>query len=129
VPVLRTPDKQTKFTTVIILSLTSREEHRLRLFEDIVLRNKFVPKKEQVEGTQSRPHNEDLYDPYSSTNIIRAIKLRRMRWAGHAARIGDTRDVYSALVEKTDGKQPLGGSKCRWGMILEYIFKKWDGKA
>jgi hypothetical protein len=52
-----------------------------------------------------------------------------MRWAGHVARIGDTRDVYSALVVKTDGKQPLGGSKRRWGMISKYIFKKWDGEA
>jgi len=101
----------------------------LRLFENIALRKIFVPKREEVAGKRRRLHNEDLYDPYFSPNIIWTIKLRRIRWARHVAHIGDSRGVYSALVGKPDGKKPLGRSTHRWGIILKYIFKKWDGEA
>jgi hypothetical protein len=69
-------------------SLTLREKHRLRLFENRVLRRIFGPKRNEVTGEWRRLHNEELNDLYSSPNIIRVIKSRRMRWAGHVARMG-----------------------------------------
>jgi len=58
-------------------------------------------------------HNEELSDLYSSPNIVRVIKSRRMRWAGYVARIGEERGVYRVLVEKPEGKRPLGRPRCR----------------
>lgn len=72
-------------------------------------------KRDEVAGKRRRLLNEDLYDLCSSTNTIRVIKLRRVRWAGHVACIGDNRGVYSALVGKPDGNKPLGRSTRRWG--------------
>jgi hypothetical protein len=59
-------------------------------------------------------HNEELYILYSSSNIIRQIKSRRMRWAGHVARMRENRKVYRVLVGKPEGKRPLGRPGCRW---------------
>jgi hypothetical protein len=59
-------------------------------------------------------HNEELRDLYSSPSIIRIIKLRRMRWAGHVARKGEKRNTYRLLVRKPEGKRPLGRPRCRW---------------
>jgi len=59
-------------------------------------------------------HNEELNDLYSSPNIVRVIKSRRMRWAGHVARMGEERGVYSVLVGKTEGRKPLGRPRRRW---------------
>jgi hypothetical protein len=70
-------------------SLTLREKHRLRVFENRVLRRIFGLKRDEVTGEWRRLHNEELYDLYCSPNIIRMIKSRRMRWAGHVARLGD----------------------------------------
>ena len=69
-------------------SLTLREERRLRVFENAVLRKIFVPKRDEVTGELRKLHNEEINDLYSSPNIVRVIKLRRMRWARHVARMG-----------------------------------------
>jgi hypothetical protein len=81
-----------------IWSLTLREEHRLRVFENRVLRRMFGPKKGEVSGEWRKSQNEEIHNLYSCPNIIRQIKLRRMRWAGHVARMGETRKVYKVLA-------------------------------
>jgi hypothetical protein len=91
-----------------------REEHRLGMFEKRVLRRIFGPKRDKVTGEWRTLHNEDLHDLYSLPSIIRIIKLRRMRWAGHAARMGEKRSVYRLLVGKPEGRRPLGRPRHRW---------------
>ena len=75
-------------------SLTLREERKLRVFEIMVLRRIFGPRRGEVTGEWRRLHNEKLNDLYSSPNIVRVIKSRRTRWAGHVARMGEERGVY-----------------------------------
>ena len=70
-------------------SLTLREERKLRMFKNMVLRRIFGPRRNEVTGEWRRLHNEELNDLYSSPNIVRVIKSRRMRWAGHVARMGE----------------------------------------
>ena len=82
-------------------SLTLREEHRLRVFENRVLRRIFGPKRDGVTGEWRKLHNEELNSLYCSPNIVRVIKSRRMRWAGHVARMGEGRGVYKVLVGET----------------------------
>jgi hypothetical protein len=84
--------------------MTLREEHRLRMFENMVLKRIFGPKRDEVTGKWRKLHNEDLHDLYSSPNIIRIMKSRRMRWAGHVARIRDKRNSYRLLLGKPEGK-------------------------
>jgi hypothetical protein len=86
-------------------SLTLREEHWLRVFENKVLRRIFGPKKDEVIGGWRKLHNEELYDLYSSPNIIRRIKSRRMRWVGHVARMGEKINAYRLLVGKPEGRR------------------------
>jgi hypothetical protein len=88
-------------------SLTLREEHRLRVFGKRVLRRIFGPKRNEVTGEWRKLHSEELHNLYLSANIIRQNKSRRMRWAGHVARMGEERKVYKVLVGKPDGKKPL----------------------
>jgi hypothetical protein len=94
------------------LSLTLREEHRLRVFEARVLRL-FGPKREE-DGSWRKLHNDELHSLYSSPNIVRVIKSRRMRWVGHVARKGEGRDVYRVLVGRPEGKRPLGNPRHKW---------------
>jgi hypothetical protein len=95
-------------------SLTLREECRLRVFENKVLRRIFGPKRYEVTGEWRRLHNKEIYALYSSPNIIRVMKSRRLRWAGHVARMGERRGAYRALVGKRDGRRPLGRPRRRW---------------
>jgi hypothetical protein len=95
-------------------SLTVREEHKLRVFENRVLRRIFGPKRARVMGGRRKLHNEELHNLYSSPSIIRIIKSRRMRWAGHVVRMGEKRNVYRLLVGKPEGKRPLGRLRRRW---------------
>jgi len=74
----------------------------------------FGPKRDVVIGEWRKLHNEELKDLYCSPNIVRMIKSRRMRWAGHVARMGERRGVYRVLVEKPKGKRPLGRPRRRW---------------
>jgi len=95
-------------------SLTLREEHRLRAFEIRVLRRIFGPKMDEVTREWRKLQNEELNDLYCSPNIVRLIKSRKMRWAGHVARMGERRGVYKVLVGKHEGKRPLGRPRCIW---------------
>jgi hypothetical protein len=95
-------------------SLTLREEHKLRVFENRMLRRIFGPKRNGVTGGWRKLHNEELHNLYSCSSIIRIIKLRRSRGSEHMARIGEKRDVYRLLVGKPEGKSPLGRPRCRW---------------
>jgi hypothetical protein len=90
-----------------LVSDIKKREHILRVFENWVLSRIFEPKRDEVTGEWRKLHNEDLRDLYSSTSIIRIIKLRRMRWVGHVARMGEKRDMYRLLVRKPKGKRPL----------------------
>jgi hypothetical protein len=86
-----------------IWSLTLREKHRLRVFDNRVLRRIFEPKRDEVTGEWRKLHNGELHNLYSSPDIIRQIKSRRMRWAGRVARKGKGRNVHRVLVGKPEG--------------------------
>ncbi|KAJ4439145.1 hypothetical protein ANN_15102 [Periplaneta americana] len=95
-------------------TLTLREEHRLRVFENKVLRKIFGAKQDEVTGEWRKLHNAELHALYSSPDIIRNIKSRRLRWSGHVARMGESRNSYRVLVGRPEGKRPLGRPRCRW---------------
>jgi hypothetical protein len=84
------------------------------VFENRVLRRVFGPKRDEVTGEWRKLHNEELNDLHSLPNIVRVVKSRRMRWAGHVARMGEDRSVYRMLVVKPEGKRPLGRPRRRW---------------
>jgi hypothetical protein len=83
------------------------------MFENRVSRRIFGPKRDGVTGGWNKLHDEELYNLYSSPSIIRIIKSRRMRWAGHVARMGEKRNVYRLLAGKPEGKRPLGKPRRR----------------
>jgi hypothetical protein len=93
-------------------SPTLREEHRLRVFENRVLRKIFGPKREE-DGSWRKLHNDELHSPYSSLNIVRVIKSSKMRWVGHVARTGEGNGVYRVLVGRPEEKRPLGRPRRR----------------
>jgi hypothetical protein len=84
------------------------------VFENRVLRRIFGPRSNEVTGEWKKLHNEELNDLYSSPNIVRVIKTRRMRWAGHVSRMGEGRGVYRILVGNPKGRRPMGRPRCRW---------------
>jgi hypothetical protein len=87
------------------------------------------PKRDDVTGYWKKLHNEELHNLYSSPNIIRMIKSRRMRWGGHEARMGETRNAYRILVGKPEGKRPLGRPRrrCVDNIKMDHREIEWDG--
>jgi hypothetical protein len=94
------------------------------VFENRVLRRIFGPKRDEVTGEWRKMHNEELHDLYSSPSIIRITKARRMRRAGHVARMGEKVNAYRLLVGKPEGRMPLGRPRRRW---VGWILESWDG--
>jgi hypothetical protein len=94
-----------------------------------VLRRRFGPKIDEVTGGWRKLHNEELHNLYSSPSVIRMIKSRRIRWAGHAERIGEKRNACRILVEKPERKRPLRRSRSRWVGNIEINLREigWDG--
>jgi hypothetical protein len=108
------------------ISLTVREEHKLRAFVNRVLRKIFGPKTDGVMGGWRTLHNEELHNLYSLPNIIRILMSRRMRWAGHVTRMGEKKNVYRLLVRKPEGERPLGRTRHRWiDNIKTDLFRDW----
>jgi hypothetical protein len=95
-------------------SLILREEHRLSVLENRVLKRIFGPKRDEVRGWCRKLHIEESHNSYSSQSIIGIIKSKRMRWAGHVARMGEKGTAYRLLVRKTEGKRPLVRPRRRW---------------
>jgi len=100
------------------------EERRLRVFENRMLRRIFGPKRDAVTGEWRKLHNEELNDLYCSPNIVRVIKSRRKRWAGHVARMAERRGMYRVLVGKPEVKRPLGGPRSRWEDNIKMDFQE-----
>ena len=107
-------------------SLKLREERKLKLLENMVLRRIFGPKRDEVTGEWRRLHNEELNDLYCSPNIVRVIKWRRVRCVGHVARMGEERGVYRVLVGKPEGKSHWGDLRVDGWIILGWISRRWD---
>jgi hypothetical protein len=99
------------------------------VFENRLLRRIFGPKRDEVTGEWRKLHNGKLHNLYSSPDIIRQIKSRRMRWAGHVARMGEGINVYRVLVGKPEGKRPLGRPRRRWedGIKMDLREIGWEG--
>ena len=95
-------------------SLTSRKDRRLRVFDNRVLRRIFGPKMDEMTEEWRKIHNEELNGLYCSPNIVWVIKLGRMRWEGHVARMGERRSLYRVLVGKHEGKESVGRPRRRW---------------
>jgi hypothetical protein len=108
-------------------SLALREEHRLRVFENRVLRRIFGPKRDEVTGGRRKLH-EELHSLYSSPDIIRMNKSRRMRWVWHVTRMREKRNAYRILVGDPEGKRPLGRPRRRWEDNIKMDLRiGWDG--
>ena len=114
--------------------LILREERRLRVFENRMLRRIFGPTWDEVTWEWRKLHNEELNDLYSSPNNVRVIKSKRIRRAGHVARMGKRRGVYRILVGKSEGKRPLGKPRRRWEDNIKMDLQKigcgtWTGSS
>jgi hypothetical protein len=104
------------------------------VFENRVLRGVFGPKGDEVTGEWRKLHSGELHNLYWSPGIIRQIKSRRMRWAGHVARMGEGRKMYKVLVGKPKGKRPLERPRCRWEDGIKMDLREtgwgvWSGSA
>jgi hypothetical protein len=99
------------------------------MFENRVLWRIFGPKRDEVTGGWRKLHNEELEDLYTSPSVIRIVKSRRTRWAGHVARLGEKRNVYRLLVGKPEGKRPLGRPRRRWmdNNTMDLVVIGWGG--
>jgi hypothetical protein len=101
------------------------------VFENRVLRRIFGPKRDEVTGEWGKLHSEEYHNLYSSPDIIWQIKSRRIRWAGHMARMGEGRKMYKVLVGNPEGKRPLEGPRRRWEywitMNLRLVWGVWIG--
>jgi len=103
-----------------------RKERKLRVFENMVLQRIFGPRRDEVTGKWRRLHNEELNDLYTSPNIVRLIKSRRMRWAGHVTRMDEERGMYRVLLGKTEGRNQWGDLGVDGWIILGWISRRWD---
>jgi hypothetical protein len=99
------------------------------VFENRVLRKISGPKRDEVTGEWRKLHSEELHNLYSSPDIIRQVKSRRMRWAGNVARMGEVRKMYKVLVGKPEGKRPVGRLRRRWedGIRMNLMGIGWVG--
>jgi hypothetical protein len=99
------------------------------VFENRVLGRIFGLKRDEVTGGWKKLHNKELRDLYSSPDIIRIIKSKRMRWAGHVVRLGEKRNAYRLLVGKAEGKRLLGRPGCRWvdNIKMDLVEMGWGG--
>jgi hypothetical protein len=104
-----------------------REERRLRVFENRVLRGIFGAKRDEVTGEWRKLYNEELNDMYSLPNIVRVVKSRTMRLAGHVARMEEVIGVYRVLMAKPDRKRPLGRPRRRWENNIKMDIQKVEG--
>jgi len=104
-----------------------REERRLRVFENMVLRGVFGPERDEVTGEWRKLHNEELRDLDSLPNVVRVVKSRRMRWEGHVSRMGEGRVVHRVLVGKHEQKRPLGRPRRRWEDNINMDLRNWEG--
>ena len=104
--------------------MTLREERRLRVFENMVLRRIFGSRRDEVTVEWRKLHNDELNDLYGVPNIIRVMKSRRMRWAGHVARIEEWRGVYRVLVGILEERDHLGDPGVDGRIILRWVFRK-----
>jgi len=107
-------------------SLTLREERKLTVFENMVLRRIFGPRRDEVTGDWRRMHNEELNDLCFSPNIVRVIKSRRMRWAGHLARIGEERGCIGSWWGNRRERDHWGDLGIDGWIILGRISRRWD---
>jgi hypothetical protein len=104
-----------------------RKECRLRISENRVLRRICGPTRDEVTGEWRRLHNKELHALNSSSNIIRAIKSRRLRWAEHVARMGDSSGAYGVLMDEPEGKRPLKRSRHLWEDNIKIYLRDVDG--
>jgi len=107
-------------------SLILREERKLRVFENMVLRRIFGPRRDEETGEWRTLHNEELNDLYCSTNIVRVIKSCRMRWAGHVARMGEERGCIGCWWGNRRERDHWGDPDEDGRIILRWNFRKWD---
>ena len=107
-------------------TLTLREEKRLRVFENKVLRKIFGPKRDEETGEWRRLHNTELKDLYGKPDIIRKIKSHRLQWAGHVARMGNERGVRKILEGKPEGKRPVGRPRMKWENNINHDLREVD---